>query len=207
MASVCGIQTAESRTVPDKEGHDIFITRRFDRTDEGKRIHMASALTLLGLPQGSGADTGHGYPDIASLIISTGVNVEKDLKELYRRVAFNICIGNSDDHFKNHSFLLTKDGWTLSPVYDINPSNYRSHSLLIDMESNQSSLDRLFKAHKMYFIDKETAHDIISEVASNMKQWRRIAYDDCKISFTEAERFAERFGIPSEWSMSKGIKK
>ena len=73
---------------------------------EGKRIHFASAMTLLGLSDGDNATTGHGYLDIVDFIIQSCTDVERNLQELYRRVAFNICIGNSDDHFRNHGFLL-----------------------------------------------------------------------------------------------------
>ena len=76
-------------------------------------------MTLLGLSDGDNATTGHGYLDIVDFILQNCTNVETDLRELYRRVAFNVCIGNSDDHFRNHGFLLTSKGWTLSSVTGI----------------------------------------------------------------------------------------
>jgi len=194
MAKDCGIHTAVTQLVATGTGHDILLSKRFDRTTDMKRVHMASALTLLGLPRGSGADTGHGYPDIADFIVSNGTNVEKSLEELYRRVAFSICIGNSDDHLKNHSFLLTKKGWELSPVYDINPSNFRSHSLLIDRTTNESNLDILFKAHQLYFLDEDIAYGIIKDVRNSMKHWQSVAAD-CGLNPDEMKVFSDRFEV------------
>lgn len=206
MAKECGIRTAMTRLVHMNTGHDIFLSKRFDRTMGMKRVHMASALTLLGLPRGAGADTGHGYPDIADFIVSGGTSVGESLEELYRRVAFSIIIGNSDDHFKNHSFLLTRKGWVLSPVYDINPSVYRNHSLLIDAVSNESSLETLFNAHKLYYLDKDKAHGIISNVSRKMKHWRSTAAA-CGISYGEMNRYAERFETGNKWDIAKALKR
>lgn len=191
MASHCGINAATTHIVRGKDGH-ILLSRRFDRTDKGKRIHMASAMTLLGLEDGCGTSTGNGYLDIVDFIVSHCHNVEANLRELYRRVAFNICIGNSDDHFRNHSFLLTADGWTLSPAYDINPTYDMHQSLLIDRSTSQSSLSALFAASEDYMIGKEEALHIIKGVQDGMKDWRDVA-NKLRIPLSEQRRFEERF--------------
>ena len=108
------LNVAETRTI-DGEDYHILLSKRFDRNGDGKRIHFASTLTLLGLTDGDNSSTGYGYSDIVDFIIQHGSNVEQNLDELYRRVAFYIIIGNSDDHFRNHGFLLTRKGWELSP--------------------------------------------------------------------------------------------
>lgn len=190
MAEQCGICTAETKIIPLSGSHDIFLSKRFDRTPDGRRVHMASALNLLGLTLDD--SDRHGYTEIVDLIISKGTNVEQSLQELYRRVAFTICIGNADDHLKNHSFLLTKKGWTLSPVYDINPTTFHSHSLRIDGTSNESSLDKLYRAHELYHLDSTTAYTIIKDVTSTMKDWKHTA-KDCGISRDEMELFSDRF--------------
>lgn len=99
-----------------------MLSRHFDRKPKGRRIHFVSAMTLLGFSDGDNATTGHGYLDIVDFILQNCTNMEANLQELYCRVAFNVCIGNSDDHFRNHGFLLTAKGWTLSPAYDMNPT-------------------------------------------------------------------------------------
>ena len=121
MGRKAGLNVADTRTI-DGEDYHILLSKRFDRNSDGKRIHFASALTLLGLTDGDNASTGYGYTDIADFIIQHGCNVEQNLEELFRRVAFYIIVGNSDDHFRNHGFLLTRKGWELSPAYDINPT-------------------------------------------------------------------------------------
>lgn len=171
MAKKAGINAAETKTIPGEQ-HHILLSKRFDRTNEGKRIHFASALTLLGLTDGDNATTGYGYTDIADFIVQYGCNVEKNLEELFRRVAFNIIFGNSDDHFRNHGFLLTPKGWELSPAYDINPTLSEYQSLLINRSTNNSDLDILLMSSDEYFIPKERASSIISEVKAAMTTWK-----------------------------------
>ena len=192
MAKDCGINTANTQLVSTKSGHDVLLSKRFDRNADGHRVHMASSLTLLGLSDGAGWQTGNGYLDIVDFIVSHGSNVEKSLEELYRRVAFNICIGNSDDHFRNHSFLLTKKGWELSPAYDMNPTLSRHQALLIDEHSNEASLEALFAAHKSYMLDQQTAQQIINDVTHTMLHWESTA-KACGLPRSEMNHYASRF--------------
>ena len=90
-------------------------------------------------------------------------------------MAFNIAIGNTDDHFRNHGFLLTPRGWTLSPAYDMNPTANEYQSLLITSSTNKSDLNLLLEASEEYMIGKEEASRIIQEVTVAVKGWRRIA--------------------------------
>ena len=134
-----------------------LLSNRFDRTSDGRRIHYASALTMLGLKDGAGSEDGYGYLDIVDFIIRNCTDVEKNVRELYRRVVFNICIGNSDDHFRNHGFLLTAKGWTLAPAFDLNPTINRYQGIMISRDTNESDLDALLKAAEDYFIPKAEA--------------------------------------------------
>jgi serine/threonine-protein kinase HipA len=193
LAKEAGINVAETNLIPaGNDGYHALLSKRFDRTDDGKRIHFASAMTMTGLTDGDNHETGHGYLDIVDFIIKGCCDVDENLSELYRRVAFNICVGNSDDHFRNHGFLLTKKGWTLSPAYDLNPTDSMTQSLLIDNDSNESSLKRLLSACDDYYISSETAERILSEVATAISRWEIIA-KKLQISDTEANRFAWRF--------------
>lgn len=203
MAEECGIRVAETKVVGTKSGNDILLSKRFDRNDDGSRIHMASSLTLLGLSDGAGQQTGNGYLDIVDFIVSHGCNVEKNLEELYKRVAFNIVIGNSDDHFRNHSFLLTKKGWELSPAYDMNPTLNRHQALLIDEHSNEANLDNLYDAHKSYMLDEHTAWSIIKDITRSMKYWDSTARK-CGISHKEIDVFSERIEVGLEWKYGTG---
>ena len=146
-------------------------------------------MTLLGLNDGDNATTGHGYLDIIDFIIQNCTDVERSLQELYRRVAFNICIGNSDDHFRNHGFLLTAKGWTLSPAYDMNPTLNEYQSLLISATSNKADLSILLDACGDYMLNRKTAEQIISEVTNVVKGWRELAVR-LGISKREMEMFS-----------------
>ena len=195
MAKKVGINAAETRLLKlDGVKYHTLLSHRFDRTDNGRRKHFASALTLANLKDGDNASTGHGYLDIVDIIIGpTGIaDPGKMLKELYRRVAFNICIGNHDDHFRNHGFLLGKKGWQLSPTYDLNPTNMTTQSLLISSNTNESSLEILLDACEEYMIDKKESEAIIRVVKHGLMNWRIIA-NQCQIPKSEQERFAQRF--------------
>lgn len=179
-----GIETAETELLDLNNKYMTLLSKRFDRNN-GKRIHFASAMTLLGLKDGNNARDGYGYIDIADFIISNSENAQKDLEDLYRRVAYNICIGNTDDHFRNHGFLLTKRGWKLAPAYDINPTSYFTQSLLINSKTEKSDIKELLMSHEEYLIPKNRAEKIISEVVDGIRKWKDIAR---KIKITESEK-------------------
>lgn len=175
LAIKSGINAAKTGVMANGGEYHTLLSQRFDRTQEGRRIHFASAMTLLGLTDGDNATSGHGYLDIVDFIIQHCTDVEKNLQELYRRVAFNICIGNSDDHFRNHGFLLTAKGWILSPAYDINPTLNEYQSLLISSTSNKADLSILLDACEEYMLNRNTAEKIVSEVVEAVKGWRELA--------------------------------
>lgn len=186
-----GLNVAETLTI-DGEDYHILLSKRFDRNSDGRRIHFASALTLLGLTDGDNASTGYGYTDIVDFIIQHGSNVEQNLEELFRRVAFYITVGNTDDHFRNHGFLLTRKGWELSPAYDINPTLADNQSLLINRSTSESNLNILMKSAGDYMISKEKATIIIAEVKSAMKSWRSEARK-LGLPQRDIDQFARRF--------------
>lgn len=175
LAKNAGINAADTKVLAVNEKHHTLLSKRFDRTAEGKRIHFASAMTLLGLNDGDNATTGHGYLDIVDFILSSCTDVDANLCELFRRVAFNICIGNTDDHFRNHGFLLTAKGWTLSPAFDMNPTLNSHQSLLINSRTNVSDLSVLVNSCDEYMLTTQVAKNIINEVVEAIKDWRIIA--------------------------------
>lgn len=183
LAKKAGITVAHTKTLLINDKHHTLLSKRFDRTPDGKRVHFASAMTLLGLNDGDNASSGFGYLDIVDFIIQQCFDVEHNLKELFRRIAFYICIGNTDDHFRNHGFILTPKGWTLSPAYDINPTNNRYQSLLINNKTNDSNLNILLDSCEDYLIKKDTAQLIIEEVSNALRNWKNDAF---------------RLGIPSK---------
>ena len=132
-------------------------------------------MSLLGLDDGAGSSTGNGYLDIVDFILRGCTDVRQNLRELYRRVAFNIMFGNTDDHFRNHGFLLTPKGWTLSPAYDINPGTKSHQCLLIDSYTEESDINALLTASESYMIEHQEASEVIEEVRAAIKDWRKTA--------------------------------
>jgi len=191
MAATAGINVANTRTIRISNDRDLLLSERFDRTAEGKRIHFASAMSLLGLEDGAGSNTGNGYLDIVDFILQGCVDVQQNLRELYRRVAFNVMFGNTDDHFRNHGFLLTPKGWTLSPAYDINPGVKTHQCLLIDQYTDQSDVTALLQASGSYMIERQEAAEIIEQVRNVIKDWRKTA-TELQISHKILEPYCNR---------------
>lgn len=159
-----------------------MLSERFDRTEaiselskSSKRIHFASAMSLLGLDDGAGNSTGNGYLDIVDFILQGCTDVKQNIRELYRRVAFNVMFGNTDDHFRNHGFLLTHKGWTLSPAYDINPGGKSHQCLLINQYTEESDINVLLSSSEKYMLERQEASEIIEEVRTAIKDWQIVA--------------------------------
>lgn len=192
LATKAGINAATTQVLSTNDKYHTLFSPRFDRTKDGKRIHFASAMTLLGLSDGDNASTGKGYLDIVDFILQNCTDVNRNLQELFRRVAFNICIANSDDHFRNHGFLLTQKGWTLSPAYDMNPTQNEYQSLLISNSSSKADLTILLKACEYYMLNREVALQIISEVVKTVSGWKALA-TQLGIANREMELFGKIF--------------
>lgn len=194
LARKAGIEVADTKVLKAIGPYHTLISRRFDRTADGGRIHFASAMTLLGLQDGNNAADGHGYLDLVDFIVQHCTAVENNLRELYRRVAFYICVGNSDDHFRNHGFLLTPKGWTLSPAYDINPTLNSTQSLLITSVSNQAAFSQLRAAAEDYLLTRETADAILDEVQAALQDWPTLAAQ-IGIPCREIAQFTDRWSL------------
>lgn len=194
LARKAGINAAQTKVLGGLGKYHTLLSKRFDRTDEGKRIHFASSMSLIGLRDGDNAQGGYGYLNIVDFILQSCCDVEKNLQELYRRVAFNICIGNSDDHFRNHGFLLTPRGWTLSPAYDMNPTLNEYQSLLINESSNKADIRTLLESYESYMIKKEVAENIIRQVQAAVAGWENLAVL-LQIPAREVTMFKDRFKL------------
>ncbi len=151
-------------------------------------------MTLLGLSDGCDALSGNGYLDIVDFILQGCCNVKENLMELFRRVAFNIAIGNTDDHFRNHGFLLTSQGWTLAPAYDLNPTLNSHQSLLINSTTNERSLKILEDSAKEYMLSPSEADAIIKEVTGAVKGWKSLA-TRLNIQKREIEMFEPTYNL------------
>lgn len=173
--------------------YHTYLSQRFDRTADNKRIHFASAMTLLQRTDGDDADSGVSYLDLVGFIKSTCTDVIENLEELFRRVLFSVCVSNTDDHLRNHGFIYTEAGWTLSPAFDINANETGTGlKLNIDDEDNSLDIDLVMKTAPYYLLSNQRAEEIKKEVTKAVSSWRKLATQH-KISPLEIERKAKAF--------------
>ena len=195
LALESGIEMSECRAQKFSSKYHTFLTKRFDRTQKGKRIHFTSAMTLLGHMDGQDYSDGVSYLELVEFISNNGANVEEDLKQLWRRIVFSICVSNTDDHLRNHGFILTNKGWILSPAYDINPVETGT-GLKLNISENDNALDLdLALEVSVYFrLEKKEAVNIINEVKHAVSNWSVIA-NKLGISRAEQELKARAFVV------------
>ena len=176
IAGLCGIRvtSCEARRFSGKQ--HTFLSRRFDRTGNGSRIHFASAMTLLGHNDGADFHDGLSYLEIAEFIMRNGAKAKEDLEELWRRIIFSICIKNTDDHLRNHGFLLSSQGWELSPLYDANPFP-QGTGLTLNISDTDNSLDLslALSVAPIFRISTKDAEAMIQRTVKAVSHWRQMA--------------------------------
>lgn len=176
LAKKCGLNVPEAKLETFSKSGSTFLVKRFDR-DREKRIHFASSMTLLGKTDGASGGDGTSYLDIAAFIRSNGASPKEDLKELWKRIVFNMAVSNTDDHLRNHGFILTEKGWRLSPLYDVNPCIY-GNSLSLNVSGEDGTIDfgLAIETSEFYGIKKKEAEKTISEIQKTVKDnWQSIA--------------------------------
>jgi serine/threonine-protein kinase HipA len=176
LASACGIWVPEAALQKFSGKHSTYLSKRFDRTSDGRRIHFASAMTLLGYRDGVNHAEGVSYLELASFIIQHSPASKSDLEQLWRRIVFNILVSNTDDHLRNHGFLLSADGWRLSPAFDMNPNeNGNGLTLNITEHSNEQDVSLALQTAAYYKLKSTEAEKILSDIQMVLSQWKRVA--------------------------------
>lgn len=184
LAKNAGIRTAISEAQKFNSNHHTYLTKRFDRNKKNERIHFASAMTLLGHSDGAGSETGVSYLELAEFIIKHGADVNSDLEELWRRIVFHICVKNTDDHLRNHGFLLANSGWRLAPAFDINPNEFGTGlALNISENDNALSIDLALEVAAYFRVPPRKANQIIKRIHISVNTWKDVAK---KIGITRA---------------------
>lgn len=192
LAGRAGLVTAESTCRRFSSKHHTFMTRRFDRTDAGARIHFASAMTLLEYSDG---EAGASYLDLAGFLIQQGAQTEKDLEQLWRRIVFFVCVSNTDDHLRNHGFMLSPSGWALAPAYDVNPvPEGGGLALNISEEDNAQDLELVLEVSRSFRVKAPRARDIVAEVQAAVRGWREVA-QGLGLARAEQDRMADAFAL------------
>jgi len=194
LATEAGIEMAECKLENVAGRYRTFFTKRFDR-EKLERIHFASAMTMTGNNEELIRDNVPSYLEIAEFIQFFGSQVDKDLIQLWRRIIFNILISNTDDHLRNHGFILSAEGWRLSPAFDINPSTDKNAlALNIDMENNTLNLELAKSVNSYFRLNENEMNRIIDEVKSSVSGWQKIA-TEIGISRSEQNQMAPAFRV------------
>jgi serine/threonine-protein kinase HipA len=193
LALKCKIDMTTSRAAMFYSNQTTFMTKRFDRDQNGNRFHFFSGMTLLGYQDGADAQAGVSYLELVELLQTRGANLYYDLEQLWRRILFSICVSNTDDHLRNHGFILSKKGLRLSPAYDINP-NPKGHglSLNIDEQDNRLQKEIVLRVAPFFRLSQTKARQIAKEIEHVVKGWRLEA-EKLRISKSEIEAMSSAF--------------
>lgn len=196
LARGCGLHVPQSLARRFASPFHSFLVKRFDRTEVGRRLHFASAMTLTGHRDGDDASAGASYLEIARVLIDHGQQPEVDLRELWSRIVFNMLVSNTDDHLRNHGFILVPGkGWRLSEGYDMNPVP-DAHGLKLNVSEADNAMDLdLARSVARYFrVSKKAADEVIERSQATVRQWPKIA-GKLKISTREQDRMASAFRL------------
>lgn len=176
LAVMCGLNVPEAKAEKFSRLGTTFLVKRFDRI-ESRRIHFSSAMTMLAKKDGA-----------------NGATPKKDIQELWKRIVFSMAVSNTDDHFRNHGFILEEKGWVLSPMYDVNPDIYGEFlSLNVDEDNSAIDFDLAIEAAPYYEISTEQAKKNVTAIRKTVADnWRSFA-GKYGISRGEIERMCPAF--------------
>lgn len=185
LAQQAGITVPAARLLELESDYRTFACQRFDRLPGGRRRFFVSAMTLLGKNDGDGGS----YLELAEFLSTRGsaTHRRQDLRELWMRVVFNLLVSNTDDHLRNHGFILESDGWRLAPAYDVNPNVEKSaHTLAIDERDSSPDVALALKTAEYYLLNQSEARRIFDSIAATVKNWSDVAAN-FRISRAEVE--------------------
>jgi len=192
LAKSAGLNVAQGQLLKLNSQYHTFLSKRFDRTKNKQRIHFASAMTMLGYSDGDAA-SGASYLELMEFIFRNGANIESDLEELWKRIVFNISVSNTDDHLRNHGFLLKENGWNLSPAYDLNPNEFGTGlSINITENANYLDLSLAIEIAPYFKISETKLNRTIKKIKTTVSDWQKVA-SSYKIPKAEQERMKPAF--------------
>lgn len=176
LAKMCGLNVPKAKVEKFSKLGTTFLVKRFDR-DGVRRIHFSSAMTMLGKKDGANAADGSSYLEIASFLKANGAKPKRDLTELWKRIVFSMSVSNTDDHFRNHGFILSREGWELSPLYDVNPDIYGEYlSLNVDADNSSIDFDLALGAAPYYGLEETQAAQLVESIKSIVRNnWEILA--------------------------------
>ena len=176
-------------------GKDVLLVERFDRTPEAARRFMVSAVTVLGLDELGGRYAS--YADLADTIRAAFASPEETLHELFARITFNVLVGNSDDHAKNHAAFWDGEQLTLTPAYDIEPQprsgEERQQAMAIGKDGfRRSQVAGCVRHAATYHLTEQEARDIVDrQLAVIADSWTTVC-DDAGLTEIDRSRYWRR---------------
>lgn len=190
LADACELPTP-TRTLIEVDGRHVLKLARFDRNGTN-RVPYLSARSLVGARDGTNAD----YLEIAEAITDHGSAVAADLIELWRRIAFSVAINNTDDHLRNHGFLRSDGGWTLSPLFDVNPDRAHDAPRQTALGGATRALDThvaLIETASHFGLDSSAAERLWNRTLDAISVWRDVA-EGYGIADAEIDTFEPALG-------------
>lgn len=205
LARECGLDA------PDTDfatilGRDIYLVRRFDRAIEGNRLRrtpFASSLTMLEAQEM--AAHRYSYRDLAEVVRKFGSDPRRDLRELFRRMAFNILVGNDDDHLRNHGFLFYGRGWRLSPLYDVVPRPHIGSNgrliLAVGERGHEATLANALTSAAAFGLKRDAAVALLEDLRVRVDARWRAVLSEAGIGVLDIQRLANGFAesAKAEW--------
>lgn len=173
LATDAGLKTPPFRHTPISEDRSVLIVERFDR-DGDRRVGYLSGASLMYANEGEVID----YMSLAGQVSSVSPQPREDSHELFRRAAFSALINNVDDHMRNHGVIRTRQGWELSPVFDVNPHPYSgiaASPLVIGGDQGDRDIRELVDGAAGFRLTRERAIDIVGEVERATSRWAVVA--------------------------------
>ena len=195
LAQKARIRAASTMTVRLTVGHAVAI-RRFDRAGAGRRHCLSAAVALRA------AGEQFGYPELAQLLRRKGVmqdnRYSQDMKELFRRMIFNILIDNTDDHEKNHALIMTERGqYELAPAFDVLPAGQALgfQQMRVGEQAADSTVANALSMSSLFALDSDEAADEVSAVAQVVGRWQE-HFAACGVTATDMALYAEQIDRP-----------
>ena len=204
LAHMAGINVPNFELIPVGD-RSALLVERFDRTEDGKRIHYLSANSIL-RPQPLSPDqreyrTSFSYAAIAEALRPKNNDAPEDAHELFRRMVLNIMVGNVDDHLRNHALLMKEPGvFRLSPAFDICPhlsAPFHPQSIGVGAFGPASTIENAMSQCGRFFLKADEAAKIVAEVKEVASTWRQV-FADSGVSEADRYRLAGCFTIADE---------
>jgi len=180
LAGQCGIEVPAIALLKEL-GKDVLLVKRFDRKSANRQWHrrfLISGLTALQLHETEAVLAS--YPELASFIRRSGKYYPADAQQLYRRMVFNILIGNTDDHARNHAFFWDGHNYTLTPAYDICPmmrvGQTANQAMIVGENGRESTLRNALSQSEQFALTSADAKMVNEELTELVKdKWDEAA--------------------------------